>query len=202
MLGPDPVNLSVDMLRAERGAVPAWNLTELVPVDDVTVAHDVHVSRSASPNSTVSGATPSCSSGPASATDTAHERSGHTRSGGRQCCGVSSSRIAPSSRSPVGWLPYHRRCRCGAQQPLPTRRMRAWVHNSRAEASRATSTRVKPEASRAEVEPKIHRWPRQRPRLTPEMATFLLVGGTGYVVDVLALNLLRSYGPLVQADPT
>ena len=63
------------------------------------------------------------------------------------------------------------------------------------------STPVKPEASR-EVEPKIHRWPRQRPRLTPEMATFLLVGGTGYVVDVLAFNLLRSYGPLVQADPT
>ncbi len=104
-------------------------------------------------------------------------------------------------RSPVSWLPSHRRCRCGAQQPLPTRRMRAWVHICRAEASRATSTPVKPEASR-EVEPKIHRWPRQRPRLTPEMATFLLVGGTGYVVDVHAFNLLRSFGPLVQADPT
>jgi putative flippase GtrA len=37
--------------------------------------------------------------------------------------------------------------------------------------------------------------------LTREVLTFLAVGGTGYVVDVAAFNLLRSTGPLAGLDP-
>lgn len=37
--------------------------------------------------------------------------------------------------------------------------------------------------------------------LTREVLTFLAVGGTGYVVDVAAFNLLRSTGPLAGQDP-
>jgi len=37
--------------------------------------------------------------------------------------------------------------------------------------------------------------------LTREVLTFLAVGGTGYVVDVAAFNLLRSAGPLAGLDP-
>lgn len=37
--------------------------------------------------------------------------------------------------------------------------------------------------------------------LTREILTFLAVGGTGYVVDVAAFNLLRSTGPLAGVDP-
>lgn len=38
--------------------------------------------------------------------------------------------------------------------------------------------------------------------LTPEVLTFLAVGGTGYVVDVVAFNLLRSTQPLAALDPS
>ena len=39
-------------------------------------------------------------------------------------------------------------------------------------------------------------------RLTEaEVLTFLTVGGTGYVVDVVAFNLLRSTAPLAGSDP-
>jgi undecaprenyl-diphosphatase len=42
----------------------------------------------------------------------------------------------------------------------------------------------------------------RRRLLTREVSTFLAVGGTGYVVDVLAFNLLVSWGPLSTLDPT
>lgn len=38
--------------------------------------------------------------------------------------------------------------------------------------------------------------------LTREVRTFLAVGGTGYVVDVVAFNLLRSAPPFAAADPS
>jgi putative flippase GtrA len=38
--------------------------------------------------------------------------------------------------------------------------------------------------------------------LTREMRTFLAVGGTGYVVDVAAFNLLRSLQPFAALDPS
>ena len=38
--------------------------------------------------------------------------------------------------------------------------------------------------------------------LSPEVRTFLAVGGTGYVVDVAAFNLLRSLHPLATLDPS
>jgi putative flippase GtrA len=41
-----------------------------------------------------------------------------------------------------------------------------------------------------------------RSRLTPELATFLAVGGTGYVVDVGLFNLLRSVAPFATLDPS
>lgn len=37
--------------------------------------------------------------------------------------------------------------------------------------------------------------------LTREVLSFLAVGGTGYVVDVAAFNLLRATGPLAGLDP-
>lgn len=37
--------------------------------------------------------------------------------------------------------------------------------------------------------------------LTREVLTFLAVGGTGYVVDVVAFNLLRSTQPFADQDP-
>lgn len=37
--------------------------------------------------------------------------------------------------------------------------------------------------------------------LTREVLTFLAVGGTGYVVDVVAFNLLRSMRPFADLDP-
>lgn len=41
------------------------------------------------------------------------------------------------------------------------------------------------------------------PRLmTREVLTFLAVGGTGYVVDVVAFNLLRSMHPFADLDPS
>ena len=36
---------------------------------------------------------------------------------------------------------------------------------------------------------------------TPEVLTFLAVGGVGYVVDVLAFNYLRTLAPLAAMDP-
>ena len=41
-----------------------------------------------------------------------------------------------------------------------------------------------------------------RRRLPPDLASFLAVGGAGYVVDVGAFNVLRSLSPFAQADPT
>lgn len=38
--------------------------------------------------------------------------------------------------------------------------------------------------------------------LTREVLTFLAVGGTGYVVDVVAFNVLRSVSPCAALDPT
>jgi putative flippase GtrA len=38
--------------------------------------------------------------------------------------------------------------------------------------------------------------------LSREVLSFLSVGGAGYVVDVLAFNLLRSWGPFATLDPT
>ena len=38
--------------------------------------------------------------------------------------------------------------------------------------------------------------------LNLEVLTFLAVGGTGYVVDVVAFNLLRSMHPFVSLDPS
>lgn len=38
--------------------------------------------------------------------------------------------------------------------------------------------------------------------LNREVMTFLAVGGTGYVVDVVAFNLLRSMHPFVSLDPS
>ncbi len=38
--------------------------------------------------------------------------------------------------------------------------------------------------------------------LTREVLTFLAVGGTGYVVDVVAFNLLRSMHPFAGLDPS
>jgi putative flippase GtrA len=38
--------------------------------------------------------------------------------------------------------------------------------------------------------------------LTPEISTFLAVGGTGYIVDVAAFNLLRSLPPFATLDPS
>ena len=38
--------------------------------------------------------------------------------------------------------------------------------------------------------------------LTPEVRTFLAVGGAGYVVDVVAFNLLRSVQPFATLDPS
>jgi len=38
--------------------------------------------------------------------------------------------------------------------------------------------------------------------LTREVLTFLAVGGTGYVVDVVAFNLLRSMHPFADLDPS
>jgi membrane protein DedA with SNARE-associated domain/putative flippase GtrA len=38
--------------------------------------------------------------------------------------------------------------------------------------------------------------------LSPEVLTFLAVGGAGYVVDVLVFNLLLSSGPFATMDPT
>jgi len=38
--------------------------------------------------------------------------------------------------------------------------------------------------------------------LTREVLTFLAVGGTGYVVDVVAFNLLRSMHPFASLDPS
>ena len=38
--------------------------------------------------------------------------------------------------------------------------------------------------------------------LTREVLTFLAVGGTGYVVDVVAFNLLRSMHPFTDLDPS
>lgn len=40
------------------------------------------------------------------------------------------------------------------------------------------------------------------PFLTREVLTFLAVGGTGYVVDVTAFNVLRGAGPLATMDPS
>jgi putative flippase GtrA len=37
---------------------------------------------------------------------------------------------------------------------------------------------------------------------TPEVLTFLAVGGVGYVVDVLAFNYLRTLPPLTTMDPS
>lgn len=37
---------------------------------------------------------------------------------------------------------------------------------------------------------------------TREVGTFLAVGGTGYVVDVVAFNLLRSMHPFTSLDPS
>jgi putative flippase GtrA len=38
--------------------------------------------------------------------------------------------------------------------------------------------------------------------LTPELTTFLVVGGVGYVVDVSAFNVLRSITPWSTMDPS
>jgi putative flippase GtrA len=38
--------------------------------------------------------------------------------------------------------------------------------------------------------------------MTPEVLTFLAVGGVGYVVDVLAFNYLRTLPPLAAMDPS
>ncbi len=38
--------------------------------------------------------------------------------------------------------------------------------------------------------------------LTPEVMTFMAVGGAGYVIDVAAFNLLLGNGPLAGHDPT
>jgi putative flippase GtrA len=38
--------------------------------------------------------------------------------------------------------------------------------------------------------------------LTREVMTFLAVGGTGYIVDVIAFNVLRSMQPLTGLDPS
>jgi len=43
--------------------------------------------------------------------------------------------------------------------------------------------------------------PARRP-WTPEVGAFLAVGGTGFVVDVVAFNLLRSVQPFESLDPT
>jgi putative flippase GtrA len=40
------------------------------------------------------------------------------------------------------------------------------------------------------------------PLLTREVRTFLAVGGAGYVVDVVAFNLLRSVPPFAALDPS
>ena len=40
-----------------------------------------------------------------------------------------------------------------------------------------------------------------RPFLSREVGTFLAVGGTGYVVDVVAFNVLRSIEPFAGWDP-
>ncbi len=40
-----------------------------------------------------------------------------------------------------------------------------------------------------------------RPFLSREVGTFLAVGGTGYVVDVVAFNVLRSIDPFAGWDP-
>jgi putative flippase GtrA len=37
---------------------------------------------------------------------------------------------------------------------------------------------------------------------SPEVVTFLAVGGVGYVVDVTSFNLLRSQGPMATHDPS
>jgi dolichol-phosphate mannosyltransferase len=41
-----------------------------------------------------------------------------------------------------------------------------------------------------------------KPLLTREVLTFLAVGGTGYVVDVVGFNVLRSSTPLATGDPS
>ncbi len=42
----------------------------------------------------------------------------------------------------------------------------------------------------------------RRTRISPQLLTFLLVGGTGYVVDVVVFNLLRSTATLGAWDPS
>ena len=42
----------------------------------------------------------------------------------------------------------------------------------------------------------------RRTRISPQLLTFLLVGGTGYVVDVVVFNLLRSSATLGAWDPS
>ena len=42
----------------------------------------------------------------------------------------------------------------------------------------------------------------RRAPVSPEVLTFLAVGGTGYVVDVVTFNLLRSTATLGAADPS
>lgn len=45
-------------------------------------------------------------------------------------------------------------------------------------------------------------WPGVPRWASREVLAFLAVGGTGYVVDVAVFNLLRSTGPLGEADPS
>jgi len=42
----------------------------------------------------------------------------------------------------------------------------------------------------------------RRSRISPQLLTFLIVGGTGYVVDVVVFNLLRSTATLGAWDPS
>lgn len=44
--------------------------------------------------------------------------------------------------------------------------------------------------------------PRLRLRFSRELVCFLVVGGLGYVVDVVAFNLLLSHAPFSRWDPT
>jgi putative flippase GtrA len=53
--------------------------------------------------------------------------------------------------------------------------------------------------ARRPVERLVHRWVGRF--LSREVLTFLAVGGTGYVVDVVAFNLLRSVHPFATLDP-
>jgi putative flippase GtrA len=53
------------------------------------------------------------------------------------------------------------------------------------------------------VRPLLDRLPRfVRRVLTPEVSTFLAVGGTGYLVDVTVFNVLRSITPWSTMDPS